>query len=58
MIRRSNADMQTLAQTYRSMYHKDLLAEMRSEFSGNAEYLFTLLCQVRGRGAAPGLASG
>ncbi|KAI9597041.1 hypothetical protein BDF19DRAFT_435639 [Syncephalis fuscata] len=46
MIRRPNADMQYLAQTFRGLYNKDLVAEMRSEFSGNAEYLFTLLCQV------------
>jgi hypothetical protein len=46
MIRRPNADMQYLVQTYRGLYNKDLEAEMRSEFSGNAQYLFTTLCQV------------
>ena len=46
MIRRSNVDMQHLVQTYRGMFNIDLTAEMRSEFSGNAQYLFTLLCQV------------
>ncbi|KAI8056145.1 hypothetical protein BDF22DRAFT_326720 [Syncephalis plumigaleata] len=47
MIRRPNADMQYLAQTYRGLYNKELEAEMRSEFSGNAQYLFTILCQAR-----------
>ncbi|RKP10960.1 hypothetical protein THASP1DRAFT_27269 [Thamnocephalis sphaerospora] len=44
LIRRSNEDIQMLNQTYTAMYHTNLTSVMRSEFSGNAQYLFSTIC--------------